>query len=182
MIGGVSALILAIVAEIAAGWVMTEMPNLSPEKPIISVATAETTEKQGIQPTSLEKKAVVQLDEIRASSDTSCAAVHFRGGLGNLVPVQMNGKGVGADSAGGGLCGIQISLSSAEQSAVERVSIETAAGNFVGHSSNSFNLAPVSKGSWKLFVPRTLKTPIVYRIRLVTRAGADVSISHKIRP
>jgi hypothetical protein len=182
MIGGVSALILAIVAEIAAGWVMTEMPDLSPEKPIVSVATVETTEKQGIQPTPLEKKVVVQLDEIRASSDTSCAAVHFRGGLGNLVPVRMNGDGVGADSAGGGLCGIQISLSSAELPSVERVSIETAAGNFVGHSGNSFNLAPVSKGSWQLFVPRTLKTPIVYRIRLVTRAGSDVSISHKVTP
>jgi hypothetical protein len=182
IIGGISALILAIVTENTTGWIMTEMLNLSPEKPTMSVALAETTEKQGIQPTPLEQNVVVQLDEIRASSDTSCAAVHFRGGLGNLVPVQMNGKGVGADSAGGGLCGIQISLSSAEQSSVERVSIETAAGNFVGHSSNSFNLAPVSKGSWKLFVPRTFKTPIVYKIRLVTRAGSDVSISHKVMP
>jgi hypothetical protein len=182
MIGGVSALILAIVAEIAAGWVMREASNLPPEDPIMSAATAETSEKQGIKPVPLKTKVVVQLDEIWASSDTSCAAVHFRGGLGNLVPVHVNDDGVGADSAGGGLCGIQISLSSAELPSVKRVSIETVSGNFIGHSGNSFNLAPVSKQSWKLFVPRILKTPIVYRIKVLMRSGADVSISHKVTP
>jgi hypothetical protein len=161
---------------------MREASNLPPEDPIMSAATAETSEKQGIKPVPLKTKVVVQLDEIWASSDTSCAAVHFRGGLGNLVPVHVNDDGVGADSAGGGLCGIQISLSSAELPSVKRVSIETVSGNFIGHSGNSFNLAPVSKQSWKLFVPRILKTPIVYRIKVLMRSGADVSISHKVTP
>ena len=186
VIAGASALALAMVAEIAADWVMTEMRDLSadevPAQPAGPVAPAKIAEEPIKQTAPTVMDTAMQLEEIRASSKMSCAAVHFGSAPGNLMPVRVNGNAAAGDSASGGLCGMRISLPDMELSSVELVSIEMTSGGFVGQRGTAFNLGPVSKGSWDLFVPQTLKVPIVYVVRLVRRTGSDVSISHRIEP
>ncbi|MDG2285398.1 MAG: hypothetical protein P8N43_07695, partial [Alphaproteobacteria bacterium] len=186
VIGGASALALAMVAEIAADWVMTEMRDLSVDeaatKSTTPVTPAKIAEEPVTQTASTVTNTAIQLDEIRASSETSCAAVHFGTAPGTLMPVRVNGNAAAGDSASGGLCGMRISLPAMKLSSVELVSIELTSGGFVGQRDTTFNLGPVSKGSWDLFVPQTLKVPIVYVVRLVRRTGSDVSISHRIEP
>ena len=174
---GASALILAIVAEVIAEWfwkhdwkdLRCEMMQCEPEPvpPSPKLATLSM--------------AIVKIEEIRASPDEPCAAVHFGNASGHLAPVRLK-DGVGVESRIGGLCGIRISLGKDPRVPIERVSVETMSGRFVGHPSAEFDLTPVSRGSWRLFSPRALKEPIAYSIRVKTHNGPDVSITHKIVP